>query len=72
MKGFQKEALFRYSLSLGPTVLSDGLCLNCGIETVNDVLCSPCSFLWEWHYLDDLMERRWRILLFDSESMAES
>ena len=67
MNGFQKEALFRYSLSLSFAVPSDGLCINCGIETENEVLCNPCSFLWEWHYLDDLMERRWQMMLFDSE-----
>ena len=72
MNGFQKEVMFRYSLSLRLTVPADGLCQNCGIETGNGAFCNPCSFLWEWHYLDDLMERRWQMMLFDSESMAES
>jgi len=70
MNGFQKDALFRYSLSLELTTLSDGLCQNCGIETDNEALCNPCSFLWEWHYLDDLMERRWQMMLFGSEESA--
>lgn len=66
MTGFQKDALFRYSLSLRLGTANGGFCRNCGIETENPTLCNPCSFLWEWHYLEDLMERRWQMMLFDS------